>query len=112
MNLCRTCGLDFSSVEAFDLHRVGTYDYTFDQGLLCETPRVDGRRCLGLDELTAAGWEIDARGRWVHPRELRKRLARGGDALSEHSPAASSTPRRSATPIEISDHITAPKVEA
>lgn len=32
MTLCRSCGLDFASVEAFDSHRTGTHAYTYSEG--------------------------------------------------------------------------------
>jgi hypothetical protein len=53
VNLCRTCGFDFASVEAFDAHRVGA--------------PARGRRCLPAGELRAKGWSLDARGRWSDP---------------------------------------------
>jgi hypothetical protein len=58
MNLCRSCSTDFSSVTAFDRHRVGVYAY------LWSPDREDGRRCLVGDELLEAGMELDARGHW------------------------------------------------
>ena len=81
MNLCRSCGEDFASVEAFDAHRVGRHAYTFAAGLWLDPPREDGRRCLGTEELDGSGWTVDTRGRWVHPREVRKRVRKGGDSL-------------------------------
>lgn len=65
MNLCRSCGLDFGSVSAFDAHRVGKHAYTFEQGLV--SGRVDGRRCLTADELLGHRWTRDSRGRWRRP---------------------------------------------
>ena len=57
MNLCTTCGLDFTSVAAFDAHRTG------DHGL--DWPEHEkGRRCRDEDELQEAGLEPDDRGRW------------------------------------------------
>lgn len=107
MNLCRACGQDFSSVEAFDRHRVGTHGYTLDEGLLGDPPRSDGRRCLSIEQMTAGGWALDARGRRVHPRELRKRLRRGGDTPTEL--VASPPPTRQPFPDrdELSGRITA-----
>jgi hypothetical protein len=52
MNLCRSCNEDFSSVEAFDRHRVGRH-------------AGPERRCLDTEELTAKGWVKNDRGRWV-----------------------------------------------
>jgi hypothetical protein len=70
VNLCRTCGEDFASVPAFDEHRVGVYDYDFADGMRMDPPRDDGRRCLGVDELEAAGWRKDRWGRWHLPHVL------------------------------------------
>ena len=70
LNLCSPCGKDFSSLEAFDRHRVGKheYDFSFDH--------PDGRRCLEADDLQALGWEMDERGRWHDPeRSTRARRA-------------------------------------
>ena len=64
MNLCRSCGLDFGSVSAFDRHRVGKHAFTYAEGLELDPPREDGRRCLDEDEMLAVGMELDARGRW------------------------------------------------
>ena len=63
-NLCRSCGLDFAYLSAFDGHRVGEHDYTFAEGLRMDPPREDGRRCLGEDEMVARGWHVDRYGRW------------------------------------------------
>jgi hypothetical protein len=64
MNLCVTCKTDFASVAAFDRHRIGVHEYTFAEGLEFEPSREDGRRCMDVDEMLAAGMEQDARGRW------------------------------------------------
>ena len=61
LNLCRACDRDFSSVAAFDRHRVGVHEYTYSEGL--DLGREDGRRCLDMDELGDAGLALDARGR-------------------------------------------------
>jgi hypothetical protein len=58
MNLCRACGEDFSSIGAFDKHRVGGHAYTWSLN------HPDGRRCLIGDELLEAEMELDPRGRW------------------------------------------------
>jgi hypothetical protein len=50
-NYCPGCGLDFSSVSAFDKHRVGRHD-------------PDERRCLDVGEIHDAGMELDPRGRY------------------------------------------------
>jgi hypothetical protein len=49
-NLCRSCNVDFGSLRAFDVHRVGSFE--------------NGRRCLHGDELEAAGLVLNERGRW------------------------------------------------
>jgi len=56
--LCASCLEDFSSVRAFDRHRVGCHD------VLWSIERKDGRRCLDADEMRAAGMALGARGRW------------------------------------------------
>ena len=109
MNLCRACGRDFSSVEAFDHHRVGKHAYTYDEGVLRDPSRTDGRRCLSLEEMTSAGWTLDARGRWVHPRELRKRLRRGGDAPTQLTPTLPAAPQPPLPTTELPEPITAPR---
>jgi hypothetical protein len=86
VNLCR-CGLDFSSSAAFDAHRVGRHAYTFAEGLRMDPPREDGRRCLDRGEMEATGWNVDRRGRWVHPKEARRLRRRegGADAPGRHA---------------------------
>jgi hypothetical protein len=78
MNVCGACGLDFSSVQAFDRHRVGKHAYTFTEGLNMNPPREDGRRCLDVEELEALQFAQDARGRWgsVEHREAARRAFR------------------------------------
>lgn len=71
MNLCRSCGEDFSSVEGFDRHRVGVHEY------LWSPEREDGRRCLDVEEIVSLGWEQNAQGRWFDP----ERVARARDTL-------------------------------
>ena len=73
MNFCRSCRQDFSSIRAFDVHRVGRHDYSFREGLEREPSVEDGRRCLDPDELCERGLELDARGRWA----LREHAERG-----------------------------------
>ena len=70
LNGCSECGQDFTSTSLFDRHRVGTYEYTLEQGLQLDSSREDGRRCLDVDEMTAKGWELNDRGRWVDPVRL------------------------------------------
>ena len=74
MNLCRACGEDFSSVEAFDRHRIGKHEYTWSP------EREDGRRCLAPDELEALAWEQNERGRWFDPARSARALSLGGRA--------------------------------
>ena len=69
MNLCVSCGLDFSDVPDFDDHRVGKHEYTYSQGVAMEPMREDGRRCLTLDEMRRSGWTRDRYGRWRSPVE-------------------------------------------
>jgi hypothetical protein len=66
VNTCRACGSDFTSLETFDAHRVGTHEYTFNEGLKFEPPVEDGRRCLNADEMREKGWAPDDKGRWVN----------------------------------------------
>jgi hypothetical protein len=70
MNLCRSCGQDFASVRLFGAHRIGGHDYTYSEGVKMEPMREDGRRCLGVDEMQAKGWALDARGRWSDPAKI------------------------------------------
>jgi hypothetical protein len=49
LNGCAECCLDFTSLAAFDRHRVGTHAYPWS------LRRRDGRRCLDPDELESAG---------------------------------------------------------
>lgn len=64
MNVCGACGLDFSSLKAFDGHRVGRHGYSLAEGLALSPPRLDGRHCLVTHELLDAGFAQDVRGRW------------------------------------------------
>ena len=73
MNLCVSCGLDFTGVRDFDAHRVGAHAYTYAEGLRMKSSREDGRRCLDVDDLQAAGWFLDRYGRWSHPSRRRTR---------------------------------------
>jgi hypothetical protein len=68
MNLCCACQRDFSSVSAFDRHRIGRHAYDFAEGL--ELGFEDGRRCMDDDEMQAAGMAIDRRGRWTITRDV------------------------------------------
>ena len=66
-NGCSGCGQDFASTSLFDRHRVGLYEYTYEQGLSLDPPREDGRRCLDCEEMKAKGWALNDRGRWIDP---------------------------------------------
>jgi hypothetical protein len=68
VNLCTACRGGFSSVTAFDRHRVGRHAYTFAEGL--ELGLEDGRRCLDEDEMRAAGMALDRLGRWCITRDV------------------------------------------
>lgn len=79
MNVCGGCSLDFSSVRAFDGHRVGRHGYTSTEGLRLVPPVEDGRRCLVPGELRDAGFVQDVRGRWgvaEHQARARERFSR------------------------------------
>jgi hypothetical protein len=88
VNACGACGLDFTSVTAFDAHRVGRHAYTFKQGLAMEPSREDGRRCLGpgdpeFDERFAPG----RAGRWSLVKDLGKpRPAFWSDGAASETP--------------------------
>jgi hypothetical protein len=78
LNLCRSCGEDFSSIEGFDAHRVGTHDYTYSEGLKLEPAVEDGRRCLYVWELEGLGWERNASNRWFDPTRVARARERFG----------------------------------
>jgi hypothetical protein len=86
VNLCRSCGQDFGSVELFDRHRVGTHAYTYTQGVAMTPVREDGRRCLSIAEMGFLGWQRGARGRWIDP-------ARAARALEAKPQAARGIPK-------------------
>ena len=65
MNLCCSCRTDFSSVAAFDKHRIGRHAYTHAEGLKMWPARDDGRRCMDTDEMAAAGMAVNSRGSWA-----------------------------------------------
>jgi hypothetical protein len=66
-NVCRGCGLAFSSLEIFDRHRIGRHAYSYADGLNLDPALEDGRRCLDENEMLARGWVRDGRGRWTDP---------------------------------------------
>lgn len=93
MNVCGGCKKDFASVAAFDGHRVGSHALgEYKESFLDWTPKF-GRRCLFPDELEDAGWELDARGRWVHPAALRNRPEKGCYSSVEASDVRNETRR-------------------
>lgn len=71
-NLCRSCGIDFNSIDLFEQHRVGVHAYTFSEGIAMEPMREDGRRCLSVDEMHERGWEQDAKGYWFDPVKAKR----------------------------------------
>ncbi len=90
MNLCPSCGLDFSSIRAFDTHRDGKQEYTREQGLSMNPAREDGRRCMPEDELPAAGFVQNTRGRWG----LAHQMDRARERFSARPGASEAPPRR------------------
>lgn len=83
MNLCCACLKDFASVKAFDAHRVGRHPYSFAEGLERDPPVEDGRRCLDVDEIGAAGMELDGRGRWYLVGDAERIRRHRQEAVSE-----------------------------
>lgn len=82
MNVCGSCGKDFSSLRAFDSHRVGRHGYTVGEGLRRVPAVFDGRRCLASHELLDGGFAQEPSGRWflVERREAaRERFSVGVD---------------------------------
>lgn len=90
-NQCGPCGLDFSSLRAFDTHHVGKHAYTHEEGLAMNPPRQDGRRCLTVDELRAAGFSQNTRGRWGLTADIHRARRR-----FSADPRTSEAPRRAA----------------
>jgi hypothetical protein len=91
MNVCGACGRDFSSIRAFDSHRVGRHAYLHAEGLKMHPSRDDGRRCLTEDELHAAGFAQNGRGRWGLTDEMERARQR-----FTPEPRTSEKPRRAA----------------
>jgi hypothetical protein len=83
MNLCRSCGEDFNSVEAFDSHRVGKHEYTYSEGAAFDPPVEDGRRCLSAEELVDLGFAKNERNRWYNVARAR----RPGEAFASRKDA-------------------------
>jgi hypothetical protein len=76
LNLCRACDQDFASLEAFDRHRVGVHQYTFQEGMRMVPSREDGRRCLHPEEMPGRGMSVNPMGRWqIDARVERARKA-------------------------------------
>jgi hypothetical protein len=89
MNVCGSCGRDFSSIRAFDSHRVGRHAYLFESDE-SSSSRHDGRRCLNQSELHAAGFVQNSRGRWALAIELARVSQRfSGEPRSEREPTES-----------------------
>lgn len=51
MNMCSGCDRDFTSLTAFDKHRTGSF-------------KDGSRRCMTEQEMSKAGLERKARGKW------------------------------------------------
>jgi hypothetical protein len=76
--VCGACGLNFASLTLFDWHRIGKHEYTLTEGLRMDPAREDGRRCRTVDEIQAAGYALNERGRWYDVQEARRaRMAFG-----------------------------------
>ena len=75
---CSGCKRDFSSLTAFDQHRVGRHDLEFPKYL-------QGRHCLYVDE--HSDWLQDAKGRWTT-----KKLQAQGVKLAERYLGAAMEP--------------------
>jgi len=96
VTLCRPCGEQFSGTSAFDRHRVGTHEYTFQQGI--DHGVDDGRRCLAPSEMIAKGMSLNAKGCWQidasvesardYFRNTPSELRRGSESDSEPLEAA------------------------
>jgi hypothetical protein len=82
VNLCRSCGLDFASMAAFDRHR----------SRVLSKEHSDGHRCLTESELHRLGWEQNQHGRWVHSTALRNRPQTGSYLLTEGQGGRERTP--------------------
>lgn len=67
MNLCRSCGSNFSSVAVWDRHRVGQYSPGDYKGERRDWSPELGRRCLEDWELHGLGLELNERGAWHDP---------------------------------------------
>lgn len=74
MNFCSSCREDFSSIAAFDKHRIGKHEYDFS------AKYPDGRRCMSVDEIAEAGMARDKYERWqlVESAESARRHFGGG----------------------------------
>ncbi len=68
MNKCSSCSRDFTSVSAFDKHRTGSF-------------KDGSRRCMTEQEMTRAGLERKARGKWgkVASDDLQAMILRRND---------------------------------
>jgi hypothetical protein len=81
VNLCRSCGEDFGSIELFDSHRVGAHSYTYTEGVAMSPTQEDGRRCLSIAEMGFRGWRRGVRGRWIDPVRAKRALGVEPQAL-------------------------------
>lgn len=50
---CSPCKEWFTTDAAFDIHRVGKHEYLYWEGLRMNPSRIDGRRCLSVEEMEA-----------------------------------------------------------
>lgn len=102
VNLCRSCGEDFGSVEAFDTHRVGTHAYSYSEGAVMLPPREDGRRCLSVREIETLGrsdgstvFARNARGVWSLARSLEAASRVSARGKAARAPGRSPVPAAS-----------------
>ena len=64
VNICRSCGVDFSSVSAFDRHRVGRHVYTLSEGLRLNTTHEDGTALPRCRRESAPGRRMELDRAW------------------------------------------------
>src|SRR5258708_7921187 len=81
-SLCRSCGLTFTSVAAFDAHRTGSYgEPIYQPSRTGRSRRVVGhtpptRRCMTLPEIQVQGMTQNAKGWWMLPASTQAALTR------------------------------------
>lgn len=62
---CGPCKLVFSSLGAFDMHRVGSYgDPIYEKGRIVGYTPCE-RRCLSVEEMQQKGMVLNERGHWT-----------------------------------------------